>query len=118
MSNYNQKIGYWGESIASDYLQKKGYKFVDRNIRTPYGEIDLILLLNGITIFVEVKTRTSTRYGYPEEAITPEKEDHILASAGHYAEEHGIDLWRIDAVSVIGKPAGTEPQIMHFEDVL
>lgn len=118
MKTHNQKIGYWGEGVAADYLQEKGYNFVDRNIRTPYGEIDLILLLNGITIFVEVKTRTSTRYGYPEEAITPEKEEHILASAGHYAEEHEIDFWRIDAVSVIGKPEGREPKIMHFEDIL
>ncbi len=116
--SHNQEIGYWGESIAAEYLQKKGYLFVDRNVRTPYGEIDLILRSSGLTVFVEVKTRTSTRFGYPEEAITPQKADHILNSAGHYAEEHGIEIWRIDAVSVVGKPKGAVPSVTHFEDVL
>ncbi len=118
MKTHNQKIGRWGEEIASAYLQKRGYKFVDANVRTPYGEIDLILRLNEITIFVEVKTRTSTRYGYPEEAITPQKQQHMLESAGHYVQEHEIDFWRVDAVSVIGKPSGKEPEITHFKDVL
>ncbi len=116
--SHNQEIGYWGESIAAEYLQKKGYLFVDRNVRTPYGEIDLIMRFNGLLVFIEVKTRTSTCYGYPEESITPKKADHILNSAGHYAEEHGIETWRIDAVAVVGKPEGGVPSVTHFEDVL
>ncbi len=115
---HNQQIGYWGETIAAAYLQKHGYRLVERNVRTPYGEIDLILRLGEITVFVEVKTRTSTRYGYPEEAITPRKQQHMLESAEFYTEEHGIESWRIDAVSVVGKPEGGEPEITHFADVL
>ena len=116
--NHNQKIGRWGEEIASTYLQNKGYEFVDGNVRTPYGEIDLIMRSNGILVFVEVKTRTSTRFGYPEEAITPQKQQHMLDCAGHYAEEHNLASWRIDAVSVEGKPSDGKPKITHFEDVM
>ena len=118
MKKHNQKIGFWGESVALAYLLKRGYLFVDRNVRTPYGEIDLILRFNGIPVFIEVKTRTSAWFGDPEESITPKKADHILNSAGHYAEEHGIEIWRIDAVSVVGKPSGGIPSVTHFVDVL
>jgi len=116
--NHNQKIGRWGEEIASTYLQNKGYEFVDGNVRTPYGEIDLIMRFNGILIFVEVKTRTSTRFGYPEEAITPQKQQHMFDCAEHYAQEKGLEDWRIDAISIVGKPLGAEPRIAHFEDIL
>ena len=118
MSQHNQKIGRWGEGIAAEYLQEKGYKLVDRNVRTPYGEIDLIMRFNGILIFVEVKTRTSARYGYPEESITPRKQQHMLDSAEHYAQENALEHWRIDAISVEGKPSGEKPKITHFEDVI
>ncbi len=114
----NQRIGRWGEKIAAEYLQKRGYILVDKNVRTPYGEIDLILRLDEIIIFAEVKTRTSTRYGYPEEAITQKKQQHMLESAAFYAQEHGIDHWQIDALAVEGKPANKNPKITHFENIL
>lgn len=118
MSQHNQNIGRWGEGIAAEYLQKEGYIFVDRNIRTPYGEIDLILRRGEIVIFVEVKTRTSSRYGYPEESITPRKQQHMFDSAEYYAQEKKIEHWQIDAISVEGKPNGSAPKITHFEDIL
>ncbi len=118
MTKHNQKIGRWGEDVAAAYLQKLGYELMERNTRTPYGEIDLIVRQRGRVIFVEVKTRTSTSFGYPEEAITPRKQQHLFDSAEHYAQEHGLDHWQIDAISVEGKPNGGEPRITHFEDIL
>lgn len=115
---HNQKIGRWGEDVAADYLQKKGYEISERNARTPYGELDLIVMHNGGLVVVEVKTRTTKSYGYPEAAITPRKQEHLIASAEHYAQEHGIDHWQIDAISVEGKPSGGKPKITHFEDIL
>ena len=56
----NQKVGQWGEQAAADYLSTKGYEIIARNVRTPYGEIDLIAQKDGFTIFVEVKARTSS----------------------------------------------------------
>ncbi len=118
MTKHNQDIGRWGESVAADYLQHKGYEIRERNARTPYGELDLIVMHNGGLVVVEVKTRTSARYGHPELAITPRKQEHLIASAEHYAQEHGIDHWRIDAISVEGKPNSGTPKITHFEDIL
>jgi putative endonuclease len=118
MSQHNQKIGRWGEQIAADYLAKKGYEVLERNARTPYGELDLIVMHNGGLVVVEVKTRTTTSYGYPETAISARKQEHLAASAEHYAQEHNIDHWQIDAISVEGKPNGGAPKITHFEDIL
>ena len=118
MSQHNQKIGRWGEQIASSYLQNKGYEFVDANVRTPYGEIDLILRFNGILVFVEVKTRTSTSYRYPEESITPRKQQHMFDCSESYAQENEIEYWQIDAISVEGNSSEKKPKITHFEDIL
>jgi len=118
MSKHNQEIGRWGEEIAAEYLQEKGDKLVDRNFRTPYGEIDLIVQRGEITIFVEVKTRTSARYGYPEESINTRKQEHMFAAAEYYSQENALEHWQIDAIAVEGKPSGKKPMITHFEDVI
>ena len=118
MTKHNQKIGQWGEEIASAFLQKQGYQLVDQNLRTPYGEIDLIVRRGEITVFVEVKTRTSARYGYPEDSINLRKQEHMLAAAEYYSQENELSHWRIDAISVEGKPSKKEPKITHFEDIL
>jgi len=114
---YNQRIGKWGEEIAAEYLAQKGYEIIGHNARTPYGEIDLIATQGGITVFVEVKTRTSNRMGLPEDSITPRKRDHMIACAQHYAIEHEIDHWQIDVISVEGKP-GNRPVITYFENAV
>jgi len=116
--NHNQRIGKWGEETATNYLSQKGYELVARNARTPYGEIDIIVKQGDITIFVEVKTRTSNKMGLPEEAITPRKREHMLAAADHYSAEHEIDHWQIDVISIEGKPDTAEPKITHFENAI
>lgn len=117
MSGRNQKIGAWGESIAAEYLEERGYIIVARNSRTPHGEIDIIVEKDSLTIFVEVKTRTSSMYGPPEIGVTPRKQEHMLAAAGHYAQENELDHWQIDVIAVEGKPT-TKPIITHFENAL
>ena len=114
---HNQEIGSWGEGVAAEYLNKRGYQIIERNARTPYGEIDLVACSQGITIFVEVKTRTSRRFGLPEEAVTPRKQAHMFAAAEHYAAEHEIDAWQADVLAIEGRP-GYPPRIEHFENVL
>lgn len=114
---HNQKIGRWGEEIAAAFLQKRGYEILDKNSRTPYGEIDLVANLGGVTVFVEVKTRTTRSFGLPEEAITPRKQAHMLAAAEHYAAERKIDSWQVDVIAIEGKPGSTQ-QIEHFENIL
>ncbi len=117
MTKYKKEIGAWGESIAADWLAEHGYQIIARNVRTPYGEIDLIVRQQDITIFVEVKTLTSSREFFPEKNITPAKQKHMLNSAQHYSAEHEIDHWQIDAIAVEGKPGG-KPVITHFESII
>jgi len=112
----NQRIGRWGEQAAADYLAARGYELLDRNLRTPYGEIDLVARKDALIVFVEVKARTSTSLGPPEIAVGPRKQAHMQACAQHYAQQNLVDHWRIDVIAV-EKIAG-EARITHFENAL
>lgn len=114
---HNQRIGKWGEEVATEHLVQRGYEIIGRNVRTPYGEIDVIAKQGDITIFIEVKTRTSNKMGLPEESITPKKQEHMIACAEHYAMENSTDHWQIDVISIEGKP-GAEPKITYFENAI
>ncbi len=114
--SYNQRIGRWGEKAAADYLIGKGYEIIARNLRTPYGEIDLIARKEGFTIFVEVKTRTSSSLGPPEMAVSVRKQQHMLACAGYYAQDHCVDHWQIDVIAV--EVIGGKIQLTHFENAV
>ena len=112
----NQKVGQWGEQAAADYLSAKGYEIMARNVRTPYGEIDLIAQKDGFTIFVEVKARTSSSLGPPEIAVTPRKQQHMLSCAEYYAQQNEIDHWQIDVIAV--EEVNGKAEIVHFENAI
>ncbi len=112
----NQSIGRWGEQAAADYLCEHGYELVERNVRTPHGEIDLVARKDGITVFVEVKARTGLSYGPPEVAVTARKQAHMLASADYYAQQHEVDHWQIDVIAV--QKTDGKVEIVHFENAL
>ena len=85
-------IGKFGEDIASKYLEEKGYKIKERNYRTFLGEIDIITEYKGSIIFIEVKTRRSDKFGYPEEAINFNKQQKIIKNALCYLAKY--NLWK------------------------
>ncbi len=114
---HNQTVGHWGEETAAAYLRHCGYEIIARNARTPYGEIDIIAKQNGITIFVEVKTLSSSKNFFPEHNVTARKREHMLACAEHYAVENNINQWQIDVIAIEGKQ-GLEPKITHFENAI
>ena len=114
---HNQRIGKWGEEAAAAYLVERGYEVLARNARTPYGEIDIVARQADITVFVEVKTRTSNKMGLPEDSVNARKQAHMVACAEHYAVENDIDHWQIDVVAVEGK-VGSKPTITHFENAI
>lgn len=126
MSNPAQELGKWGEKLAADFLIKQGYAIIGRNVRTPYGEVDLVAQQpdesnpDGTTIvFVEVKTRRTQSYGFPEESITASKQEHLISAALHYLQEHPeFDQdWRIDVIA-IERYENLDPIIHHFENAL
>ncbi|HBX69244.1 MAG TPA: YraN family protein [Chloroflexi bacterium] len=121
MASHRQSLGRWGETLAEDYLSRKGYSLLERNFRSPFGEIDLIVQKMQTLVFVEVKTRASETYGLPEASITVRKRQHLIQAAQAYLQSHlQPDLdWRIDVIA-IRKPANnnTQPEIIHFENAI
>ncbi|HET7143575.1 MAG TPA: YraN family protein [Anaerolineales bacterium] len=117
MTLYKKEIGAWGENVAVVWLIEHDYQIIARNVRTPYGEIDIIAKLGDVTVFIEVKTLTSSREFFPEKNITQKKQQHMLNAAQYYTAEHEIDHYQIDAIAVEGKP-GTTPTLTHFENAV
>ncbi len=99
---------------------------VGQNVRTPYGEIDLIARQPALSelgpetlVFVEVKTRASRSLGKPEISVGSRKKAHLLAAVQHYMQNQpqaGLD-WRVDVVAV-ERFEGDQPVITHFENAL
>lgn len=118
--NTRQSLGKWGESFAAKYLDGLGYIILEQNVRTPYGEIDLIALHETTLVFIEVKTRSTMHYGLPEEAITAKKRANLLASVDSYIQEHpDLDAdRRIDVISVVKLQSDKFPTITHFENAI
>lgn len=102
MGRENRTIGSIGEEIALTFLEQKGYKIVGANVRTPLGEIDIVARQKETTIFIEVKTRTTSSLGPPYLNVTKEKQMHLIRNALCYLKRYGgVDSdWRIDVVSV------------------
>jgi putative endonuclease len=113
------RLGQWGEKVAADYLKQQGYILLGLNIRTPYGEIDILARQEDTLVFVEVKTRRSASLGYPEISITPQKFSHMVSAAeSHLLEHPELTLgWRIDVISIRRKAQEELPEIVHFENV-
>ena len=110
----NKEIGRKGEALAVEYLINKGFIILERNYKYGRLEIDIIGQIKNTIVFVEVKTRRSKRYGYPEEAVDDKKTDHILSCADHFIYQNQWDGdIRFDIISIILKP---EISIEHIED--
>ena len=134
MKTDKQALGKWGEQRAAEFLTRRGYEIIERNARTKYGEIDLVASHyetdlpasdsasekhKPAIVFVEVKTRSSMSFGYPEQAIDARKQEHMHAAALAYLQDHphlGED-WRIDVIS-IRRLRSRPAEIVHFENVL
>jgi len=113
-------LGQWGEALAADYLIEKGYQVLYQNFRTPYGEIDIVVQKDNVTVFVEVKTRSNTLFGYPEEAITARKRENLIESAQAFLQDRP-DIegdWRIDVIAIQRLDASENPLIDHFENAI
>lgn len=103
MTRHRQLLGAAGEALAADWYVDHGYVVLDRNWRRREGEIDLVLARGSEVVFCEVKTRTSTAFGAPVEAITPTKQVRIRRLAAAWLREsprHWAQV-RFDVASVL-----------------
>ncbi len=101
MADHNE-LGKRGELLACSFLTKKGYSILETNWRRKRLEIDIIALDGDELVFVEVKTRTTSIFGEPEEAVTPQKRRHLIQAANAYVIKSGYDRGsRFDVISII-----------------
>jgi putative endonuclease len=109
-------FGNAGEDLAADYLSRKGVKTLARQVRTDYGEIDLVCEEGDELVFVEVKTRQTDTSGPPEASITPAKFGKMRRCAESYVAEHALESrpYRLDVLSIWLKEGAAEPDILHF----
>lgn len=106
-----RSFGAIGEKIAADYLEKNGFTILDKNFRSGrYGEIDIVAVEREYLCFVEVKTRTSSLYGTPIEAVGYEKRKKMKALAWIYIKQKNLGErnMRFDIVEITGKKRNDE----------
>ncbi|MBI3997751.1 MAG: YraN family protein [Armatimonadetes bacterium] len=111
-------LGAAGEEAAAAWLEARGYQVIARNLRTRQGEIDLIARRGLLVVFVEVKSRTSDRFGHPAEAIVPWKRHRLARLAAACVQRLGLQHCevRFDAVAVYLEPDGRVREIEHIQD--
>ena len=114
MSNHSD-IGRKGENMAVNYLKDKGYIILETNWRHGRAEIDIIVKKHEQIIFVEVKTRRSDAYGFPEEAVNESKQNKMQEAAEAYLDEHDFNgEIRFDVIAIRLTPPNEE--IYHIKD--
>ncbi|NLZ44423.1 MAG: YraN family protein [Clostridia bacterium] len=84
-----KELGDFGEALAGQILEQKGYVILDRNFRTRYGEVDLVAEDGEVLVFVEVKARRSLNYGSGAEAVTRMKQQRLIRAALNYMHRRG-----------------------------
>jgi len=110
-------VWHFGEESACRFLRKNGYKIVDRNYRTPQGEIDIIAGRKRILLFVEVRTRSSNHFAQPWESVGHRKQKNLRSAAKMYIQEKAIfdAEFRFDVISITLTDA-VKPQIEWIQN--
>lgn len=113
-------VGALGEKLAKDFLKKKGYRILETNFHCRQGEIDVVAEEKGSLVFIEVRTKTGTDFGSPEESVTFAKKGKLIASALAYRNIHqNLPLsWRIDFVAVELDQKGKAKRIELIENAI
>jgi len=106
--------GKEAEQLAEKYLEKKGYRILERNFRSGKGEIDLIGFKDAWIVFFEVRYRKNNDYGYPEQTISNKKEKLLWETALEYVRrENWNGNIRYDIISIVG-----DGELVHLEDAI
>lgn len=109
----NRRVGAEKETLAAEYLEKSGYRILERNFYCRMGEIDIIARENDTLVFVEVKYRKAAGYGMPEEAVSTIKQKKIYKAAMYYIYKCKKSLdepCRFDVIAVEGE------EIRHYKN--
>jgi putative endonuclease len=114
MLNRQQKFGKRSERLAAEYLKRKGYRIIETNYRSKVGEIDIIAKEKATIVFVEVKARSSNRFGSPKGAVTPAKQRKISMAALDYLKQSSQTdaRARFDVVSIDTASGNTDIEVV------
>ena len=115
---FRRPLGTRGETAACSFLKEQGYKILEKNYQCKLGEIDVIARRpDGRLAFIEIKTRTSARFGLPQEAVGPKKQEKILKLASWYLKEKKMEKASLafDVVAVLWKE-GQSPEMRLIPD--
>jgi putative endonuclease len=117
LAKTTKQIGDSGENIAAAYLESKDWLIFDRNYRFEKAEVDIVATDRNYIVFIEVKTRSGTYFGRPEEYVTSQKEANIKKAAEAWIYERKMEtaVVRFDIISIV-KNGNEAPEITHFED--
>ncbi len=114
--NSNKETGQTGEDLAANYLQKNGFKILNKNWRWGSREIDIIASKNQYIHFIEVKTRTGKKYGYPDDAVSKMKIRFMMDAAEEYLFRNpGWKRIQFDILAI--ELGGKEIVYTYIEDV-
>jgi putative endonuclease len=91
----NRSKGQEAERLGEVYLKKRGYTIIGRNIRSSFGEIDLVARDKNVVVFIEVKSRRNLAFGFPEEAVNHEKRRRLIRLASWYLAKKRLSESRV-----------------------
>lgn len=112
---HNTQTGKYGELQAQEYISKLGHQILYKNMRTPFGELDIISNYKNSLHIIEVKTRKTDIFGQGWEAVNTKKLEHIKKSTEWFMKEKSLHLaYQIDVISITLKPF---IQIEYFENI-
>ncbi|KKT21422.1 MAG: hypothetical protein UW05_C0010G0002 [Candidatus Giovannonibacteria bacterium GW2011_GWC2_43_8] len=101
MPDTRREFGTSVEKAVAEYLENKGFRILEHQYKSPFGEIDLVCQDGDEVVFVEVKARQTSTFGYPEESVTRQKLRHIIKCGQSYVRSRSPSTqWRIDVVAV------------------
>ena len=121
MKKYNLKTGKIGEEIAKEFLKRKGYRILEQNAKSKFGEIDLVCQKDKELIIVEVRTKIGDRFGTPEESLTKKKLRKIWLNAQSYVNRIN---WRgpvrIDVICIVLLALSKQlpERLEHYQNVI
>lgn len=116
MGKHHLETGKYGENVALEYLESQGFNVLERNWRHGHKEIDLVCRDGKTTVFVEVKTRRSTKFGLPDEGLTDEKMSLLIDAADEYLQENPSMDIRFDLIAIQLK-GDVVVDLFHNKDV-
>lgn len=116
MTEARQAFGVLGERIAERWLQRSGWRVLQRRFRSGHRDIDLVVEREGTVVFVEVKARRRGTFGAPVEAVNWRKQKELTKSAQVWIDRHGreAEVYRFDVVGVLVQ--GDRVRVRHVED--